>query len=171
MELETDLEVIRQLSEEREDENWEFRTFLKGYGQDEADARVHRLYEEVSAQIDCTACGNCCVALRIEMNDADVQGMAEGLSMTPEEFREQYIQKDEEGHDGLCGQPCVFLRDRKCTVYAHRPEPCRSYPFLHKEGFVFRLMGVISNCSICPIVFNVYERLKDEIWSRRRRRR
>lgn len=25
-------------------------------------------------------------------------------------------------------------------------------------------MGVIGNCSICPIVFNVYERLKGELW-------
>jgi hypothetical protein len=25
-------------------------------------------------------------------------------------------------------------------------------------------MGVIGNCSICPIVFNVYELPKDEVW-------
>jgi hypothetical protein len=27
----------------------------------------------------------------------------------------------------------------------------------------FRLWGVIENCSICPIVYNVYEYLKDEL--------
>jgi len=28
-------------------------------------------------------------------------------------------------------------------------------------------MGVIGNCSVCPIVFNVYELLKDEVWYKR----
>jgi len=35
---------------------------------------------------------------------------------------------------------------------------------LHKKEFVFRLWGVVDNCSICPIVFNVYEHLKDKLW-------
>ena len=25
-------------------------------------------------------------------------------------------------------------------------------------------IGVVQNCSVCPIVFNVFERLKDELW-------
>ena len=33
-----------------------------------------------------------------------------------------------------------------------------------KKNFTSRLMGVIGNCSVCPIVFNVYELLKGEIW-------
>ena len=37
--------------------------------------------------------------------------------------------------------------------------------FDKEEGnFVFRLWGVVENCSICPIVFNVYEQLKGELW-------
>ena len=42
----------------------------------------------------------------------------------------------------------------------------RSYPHLQKEDFVFRLAQAVSNCSICPIAFNVYERLKAELWHR-----
>jgi hypothetical protein len=26
------------------------------------------------------------------------------------------------------------------------------------------LMGVVENCAICPIVFNVFERLKADLW-------
>jgi hypothetical protein len=33
-----------------------------------------------------------------------------------------------------------------------------------KRSFVFRLIGVVNNRSICPIVFHVFERLKDELW-------
>ena len=51
----------------------------------------------------------------------------------------------------------------RCRVYAHRPDTCRSYPHLDKEGFVFHLAQTVSNCAVCPIVFNVMERLKAEL--------
>jgi hypothetical protein len=35
---------------------------------------------------------------------------------------------------------------------------------IHKKEVVFRLWGVVENCSICPIVFKVYEQLKDKLW-------
>ena len=40
----------------------------------------------------------------------------------------------------------------------------RSFPHLDKEEFVTRLWAVVDNYSICPIVFNVYEILKDKLW-------
>ncbi len=35
----------------------------------------------------------------------------------------------------------------------------------YENDFVFRLIGVIQNYSICPIVFNVYEALKHRLRS------
>jgi len=49
-----------------------------------------------------------------------------------------------------------------------RPRACRSYPHLHKDHFRSRLIGVSGNYSIRPIVFNVYERLKADLWHPRR---
>ena len=49
---------------------------------------------------------------------------------------------------------------------AHRPNDCRSYPHLHKPEFVFRLIQAVSNCSVCPISYNVFELLKQEIHAR-----
>jgi hypothetical protein len=43
---------------------------------------------------------------------------------------------------------------------------CRSYPHLHKKDFAHRVIKVIDNCSICPIAFNVFERLKAELWQK-----
>ena len=74
--METDINKIRKLSKEKEDENWEFRSFLN---------RLQDLYQLL-------------------------QGSMTGF------------------------------RSKR-----------------------FRLVNVIENCSICPIVFNVYEYLKDEI--------
>ncbi|CAB1076074.1 hypothetical protein D1AOALGA4SA_3873 [Olavius algarvensis Delta 1 endosymbiont] len=62
--METDLNKIRNLSKERADENWNFRTFLKDYDIKNLDLIVHELFEEVSEAIDCTSCGNCCKKLR-----------------------------------------------------------------------------------------------------------
>ena len=58
-----------------------------------------------------------------------------------------------------------FLNDNKCTQYDSRPVNCALYPHLHKKDFVFRLIGVVNNYSICPIVFNVYEALKNKLKS------
>ena len=62
MKVETDLKKIKETAEQKEDENWEFRSFLKGYDieVEELDSIVHRLYEGVYREMDCTACGNCC---------------------------------------------------------------------------------------------------------------
>lgn len=169
MRLETDLESIRQLAEGRDDENWEFRTFLKQSDED-VDARVHRIFDEVKAQIDCTACANCCVGLGTCVSDTDIARLTECLSMTADGFRERYVERGENGDTVLRGQPCPFLEGKCCSVYDARPEECRDYPHLHKDHFVHRLMGVVSNCAVCPIVFNVYERLKNEMWRRRGRR-
>ncbi|HOZ46128.1 MAG TPA: YkgJ family cysteine cluster protein [Candidatus Hydrogenedentes bacterium] len=164
MHVETDLKKVRRLAEKRDEENWRFRTFLKQYDGNDLDERVHRLLAEVSAQIDCTACGNCCAALGTELSDADIKRLSEGLDMTPEAFCEKYTEKDEGSGVVMLGQPCPFLKDKRCTVYPRRPDDCRHYPYLQREGFVSRLMGVVSNYAVCPIVFNVYERLKDDLW-------
>lgn len=54
MKIETDLKKIREAAETNEEENWEFRSFLKGYDVEveELDSIVHGLYERVSMEID-----------------------------------------------------------------------------------------------------------------------
>lgn len=174
MRLEKDLARIRRLAEEREDENWRFRTFLKGQDGEEMDGIVHAILAEVAPHIDCTACANCCCVMQPVLEDADITRLADGLSLREDAFQEAYTEEQEEFGETylvLKGKPCVFLKDKKCTVYAHRPEACRSYPHLHKDEFISRLMGVVSRYGVCPIVFNVYERLKEDVWPRRKWRR
>ena len=52
MKLQTDPKVIATLASEREDDNWLFRSFLKGLNPDivEVDSVVHAIYEEVASQ-------------------------------------------------------------------------------------------------------------------------
>lgn len=110
---------------------------------------------------------NCCKEMSPTLDKEDVKTLAKALHLTQEEFKEKYVLTDDE-EEGCCfkTKPCPFLGVDGCLYYEYRPKDCRSYPHLHKENFVFRLMGVIENCSICPIVFNVYESLKKKLWHR-----
>ena len=84
------------------------------------------------------------------------------MNIDKEEFITQSMKPDEYGDDNklfLKSKPCQFLKDKKCTIFDLRPEECNSYPYIHKEDFISRLHGVISNYEICPIVYNVYELL------------
>ena len=58
--IEIDLSRIQQLSQEHDDENWEFRSWLKQYAPDDIDGLVKTLSQKYFALIDCTQCANCC---------------------------------------------------------------------------------------------------------------
>ena len=169
MKVEGDLKIIKEAAMKKEDENWEFRSFLKGYDieVEELDAIVHRLFESVSGEIDCTACGNCCRVVSPILQYKDIERLSRGLGIHPDNFKERFLKKDEEEYsEGLIfnKKPCPFLEGNMCSHYELRPEDCRSFPHLHKADFVFRLIGVVQNYEVCPIVFNVYERLKARLW-------
>ncbi len=170
--METDVNKIKKLSKKKDDENWEFRAFLKRYNSRRLDSIVHRLYREISSEIDCKTCANCCRKMHPVLDQKDVEKLSKGLGLPVARFKDRYLVNDEEhGKYRFNEVPCPFLKGNVCSQYAYRPKDCVSYPHLHKKGFVFRLISVVDNCSICPIVFNVYERLKDEIWHTRPPRR
>jgi Fe-S-cluster containining protein len=167
--METNLKKIRQLGEKRNEENWEFRSFLKFIDMEtaELDSLVHSLYKDVSLQIDCTKCANCCKEMKPALKKEDINRFSTGINIPVEEFMDKYIERGEDKTDFYFNKkPCPFLKDNLCTNYRFRPEDCQSYPHLEKEGFVYRLWGVVDNYSICPIVFNVYEILKNTLWSK-----
>ena len=161
--IETDLAKIKKVSKLKEEENFKFRSFLKWQEPDEIDALVHKLYEDVLEHIDCTECANCCIELETCFNRNELVKLTEHLDIDADEFIKTSTKSDALGDNEqfiLKSTPCQFLKDKKCTIYEVRPEECNSYPYLHKEDFISRLLGVIQNYEICPIVYNVYEHLK-----------
>jgi uncharacterized protein len=168
MKIVTSLETIKEMALERENENLDFRAFLKqiDIGSRKIDAIVHKILDEVTSQIDCTKCANCCKQIRPILDNADVSKFSLGIKNSVPIFRERYLREDDENssHYIFKELPCPFLRNNLCSNYNYRPKDCRSYPHLHKKDFIFRLWGVVENYEICPIVFNVYEQLKNELW-------
>lgn len=167
--LELNIEKIERISQRKENENYRFRSFLKGQDDDKIDWIVSRLHKDISGQIDCTTCGNCCVKLKPDVTDSEIEKLSVIDSVSPEDFRANFIeQNDFEKTLCLKDTPCKYLSDKKCRIYSDRPEACKSYPHTHLSDFNFRTLGAIENTAVCPIVFNLFEQLKREFGFRSR---
>jgi Fe-S-cluster containining protein len=169
----TDILQIEALAKERHDENWRFRSYIKGW-LDWPDARldafVREVYEGVTRDIDCLSCAHCCRVMRIEMDPEDIERLAGRLGMSAAEFEERYTEPDDDGARRIAAVPCPFLEGNACSVYEDRPHDCMEFPHLDKENFRFRCVGAIENTAYCPLVFNTLERLKERLPYHRRRR-
>jgi Fe-S-cluster containining protein len=165
--LETDLLKINHLASIRADENYRFRRFLKGKESDKIDRIVHRLHDEISGKIDCTLCGNCCNLLNPTLEKEEIEVLARLENITPESYLEKYCVEVEDSEISFAEKPCRYLESKKCSIYEHRPEQCRLFPYTREKEFIFRLFLMIENYEICPIVFNIIERLKNELMFRR----
>jgi Fe-S-cluster containining protein len=163
--METDPEKIKKLAKEKEYENVQFRSFLKmiDKNSEEIDVIVHRLYTEISSKIDCNVCLNCCKELVHVLDEEDMEKLSKAMGMSVDLFKEQYVIKDEFGDYIFKEAPCPLFKGDGCMYPDHRPKMCVSFPHLHKEGFVFRTIIMMQNCSVCPIVYNVVEQLKEEL--------
>ena len=162
--LELNIEKITRISKQKENENYKFRSFLKGKDPDKVDKIVQRLNKEIVEQIDCTTCGNCCKNLRPCVTDKEIDYLSVIDNMTHEQFVSNFIEADQFDESRyLKDTPCKYLEDKKCSIYADRPKDCKSYPHTHKRGFTSRTFFMIENYGICPIVFNLFEQLKREL--------
>ena len=156
---ETDLSKIKQIAAQREDENYRFRTFLKCKDEAKVDRIVHRLHAEIVPLIDCTLCGNCCRCLQLKLAAKDIDMLARLENISPGNYKTEHCEKDN-GDIYLKDTPCRYVDGNKCSIYENRPTQCKTFPYTDKKGFNSRLFGMISFYEICPIVFNLMEKLK-----------
>ena len=155
-----DLDEIKQLAAEREKENDSFRLYLKQQDSKRIDKSVHQLNETIAPQIDCTACGNCCKSLMINVTEEEAISLSKHLQTSIPALKEKYIEESMEGQMVINKIPCHFLTGTVCSIYEHRFEGCREFPHLDKDKFTNRLFGTMMYYSVCPIIFNVVEKLK-----------
>jgi Fe-S-cluster containining protein len=169
----TDLTYIEQTSKANERENLDFRAFVKA-DLDLSDYRLNNIVkqatQEVWNHIDCRTCANCCKTRHPLFSRVEVQRIANHLGMTAAELRARYLEVDQESAKYITRErPCPFLQDNLCSIYDVRPSVCAGYPHLHRN-FRNRSLQTIDNAETCPIVFNVLERLKQQLGFRDQRR-
>ncbi len=163
MTLQTDLTAISHFAEEKKEENEKFIEHLSALNNEAVDAMVFELNNEITPQINCIDCGNCCKSLMINVKAEEAENIALHLKISREKFDELYIEKGESGRMLVNQIPCHFLSNNACTIYEHRFEGCKEFPALHLPNFKKRLFTVFMHYDRCPIIFNVVEALKEKV--------
>ncbi|MFO7952699.1 MAG: YkgJ family cysteine cluster protein [Bacillota bacterium] len=153
-------EKLKEASEKVEKDNMILRSFLKGRDEKEVDDLFNTLHKQLFEEIDCLQCMNCCKEMTIPLREKDITNISSKLGLSRKEFKAKYLEKAEEGFKTK-EKPCPFLEDYGCSIYESRPKDCREYPYTHKKEINFRLLNLVISCDICPVVFEIFEKVKE----------
>lgn len=95
------------------------------------------------------------------------------LGMTPQRFIDTFLEKEE--HDmnyQTKHRPCDFLQeDGNCKLGDCKPDSCKKYPYTDQPERLSSLLSILDTVEICPVAFEIFERLKEEYRFRTRRYR
>jgi len=157
-------------AKKRENENYRFRTFLKNNADhDELDKQFFELHHELFSGYDCGKCNNCCREYSTTIPENEAGAIAAFLGLTKQGFTEKYLIRSVEGHE--LKAPCCFLKENGgCAIEECKPAECVGFPYTDKPERLQSLLGVIKFAEVCPIVFEMLERLKISYRFRARRK-
>lgn len=66
-------------------------------------------------------------------------------------------------------KPCDFLQgEGSCKLGDCKPDSCKKYPYTDQPERLFSLLGMLDTITICPVAFEIFERLKKEYGFRKR---
>jgi uncharacterized protein len=161
----TDLVQIRRLEQQQRGENAKFRAYLKSHRH--SDRRLRRFGEQIEAEIDCTACANCCRVTEVGITEKDIEKLAKFVGTSELEFVDQFTALDGSGARILKRNEggCVFLDGNLCSVYEARPVNCANFPHVVRgSGSISsRMWEFLDRVGYCPIVYNWMETVKEDI--------
>jgi len=158
-----DMDSLREKAKKAEKETRQFFKCIKKKQMRELDDTIHALHQEVTDEIDCLQCANCCRSLGPRITDRDIERIASSLRIKPQEVVEKYLRIDEDQDYVFKEMPCPFLcSDNYCSIYEDRPKACREYPHTDRKKFYQIHSLTIRNAETCPAVFEILERLKKE---------
>jgi Fe-S-cluster containining protein len=164
---------VKARAQRIEEQNLRFRSFLKNRADDdELDAQFLELHNELFANYDCCKCNNCCRAYAIPLAMDEVPPIAEFLGLPESGFISEYLAKaeDSEFDYQMQSKPCSFLDiEGKCRIQSCRPTVCRDFPHTDKPDRLGSMYSVVADAEVCPVVFEILERLK-QIYGFRSRR-
>src|SRR3989475_8030429 len=135
-EIITDLTQIQRATVAKENENGEFRTFVK-LEVELSDRRLNTLVSETTSEvwkhIDCRSCANCCRTRQPVFSRTEAQRIAAYLGLSLEELRARYLTSDAEtGKYITRSLPCPFLDGNLCSIFEMRPAFCPDSAQFHR---------------------------------------
>ena len=97
----------------------------------------------------------------------------------PRKLDDQFRKLHEELFSGYDGEmsyrtkhcPCDFLKDDgACALGDCKPANCRRYPYTDQPDRMGSLLSIIESAEVCPVVYEILERLKEEYHFIKRKR-
>ena len=166
---------VKVEAEKLEEENYKFRRFLKGRADsDKLDAQFLELHNELFDSYDCSKCANCCKECGTTLAGDEVAMIAAFLGLPLDRFVAEYLAEvDEDGEMPYVfkEKPCPFLDDEgHCRIEGCQPEVCVGFPYTDQPDRMSSLLSIIDHAGICPVVFEILERLKKMYGFRGQRR-
>ncbi len=147
-------------AKKRKNENLRFRSFLKNHAnEDELDRHFLELHQELFAGYDCSKCGNCCRAFSTALSDEEITTISKRLRLDRREFITRFLVEGMGGWE--LPAPCRFLgMDGKCQIQDCKPAQCKGFPYTDRPERLWSLYSILSSAEVCPVVFEILERLK-----------
>ena len=86
------------------------------------------------------------------------------MGITPEQFVDVYLEKEEYDMNYQTEhEPCDFLQeDGNCKLGDCKPVSYKKYPYADQPERLSSLLSVLDVIGICPVAFEIFERLKKE---------
>lgn len=96
----------------------------------------NKWYKE-GVRFECTGCGACCTGSPgfVWVDEGEIEQMAGHVGVSIEHFVARYVRQVGDKlslKELMPSYDCVFLKDKKCSLYEARPRQCRTFPFWPK---------------------------------------
>lgn len=144
-----------------EEENFLYIRSLKMKSENKVDKVAKELHKEAFEKIDCLKCGNCCKTTYTVFPEEDIEKISTHLNISISDFKDRYVELDENGDWVSNSLPCPFLAENnECKIYEVRPRDCREFPHTHKSGFASRSYMHSSNTVVCPAAYYIVKELQ-----------
>ena len=151
---------LKEISEEKLDENYRFRTYLKTHADEKTlDEQFKKLHNKYFKTFDCSKCRNCCKKLGVSMDEQELNAICKHYHL------DNFILKNivlKENNGEYTANPCPFLNpDNSCKLKECLPKSCQEYPYTNKDERLFSLLTIVQNSKVCPVVYQILEDLKE----------
>jgi Fe-S-cluster containining protein len=95
--------------------------------------KIAKWYDD-GLNFSCTGCGECCTGSPgyVWINEQEIVALAQHFNLSLQDFASQYLRKINKKwslKESSLNGDCVFLKEKKCTVYNLRPKQCKTFPW------------------------------------------